>query len=100
MFPNPCRFGLISLERRDARHQQTAGAIRTQGNVDIEQDAGRSMRGHPGNETLCQLGVKSRRVGVLVVVQKNHIEVGCVAKLLAAKFSICDYGKSWHLAMP
>ncbi|MNT15031.1 hypothetical protein D3C72_1500630 [compost metagenome] len=99
VLPHPGRAALVALERLHAGDQHARGAVGAQGDVDVEQNAGRGVRGHPGNEALRQLGVQARRFLVVVVEEENDVEVRDITEFLAAQLAIRDDGEFRHVAV-
>ena len=90
MFPHPGLFELILPERSDLAHQESGCAVGTQSQIGFVEHAGGSGAGQPGVDALCQARVRFRRGLVIVVVQENDVEIGRIAKLLAAQFAVAD----------
>ena len=94
MFPHPGLFELVLPEGLDLAHQESGRAIGAQSQIGFVQHAGRGCAGKPGIDALRQPRVSFRRGLVLVIVEKNDVEVGGVAEFLAAEFAVAHDRKS------
>ncbi len=100
VLPGPGRAHLVFFKGGQAGDHHAAGAVRPQRDVDVEQDAGGGVAGHPGDETLRQARIQRRCILVVVVVQEHQVEVGGIAELLAAQLAVGDHGEFRFRQMP
>ncbi len=90
MFPHPGVLALVLRKRFHRIDQQAGGAVRPQAQVGLVQQSRRCMPGEPGIDALAELGVNFRGVGVIVIIQKDQIEIGNIPEFFAAQFAIAD----------
>ena len=90
---------LVVFEGFHAADQQAAGAVGAQADIDVVQHAGRGGAGEPGDDLARQARVQVGGVRVVVVVQKDYVQVRGVAQLLAAQFAVAHHGKLWRVAV-
>ncbi len=90
VFPGPGLARLVLGEGVDAADQQAGGAIRAQAQVGVVQRAGGGVRAHPGDQALAQPGIDFLRGRMRVVVQEHQVQIGGIAKFLAAELAVGD----------
>ena len=98
MFPQPSSIGaalaLVVGKRLPRTHQQTGVAIGPQCRVNFVDIAFAGFDGQPLNQLARKPRVDLPRLGVLVLVDKNDIEVAAVAQLFATPFAIAQHRKT------
>src|SRR5918999_5362251 len=91
MFPHPGAFLLVARECGDGRDQQSRGAARPELEIGLEENSRRRAAGEPGVQPLRKPRVDLWRLLVRIVVEKDDVEVGGVAELLAAELAVADH---------
>ncbi len=90
MLPGPRLLALVAAEPGERRRHQTLGAVGTQAQIDVVELAGGRHAGEPGDEAPREPQVALLRGVVRVVVEKDEVEVGRIAELLAAELAEAD----------
>ena len=91
VLPHPGRFVLVEAEGVLGGHQQPGVAIGPQPQVHLEERAGGGAGLQPAGHALGQLGIDAGRILVRVVVQEHQVQIGRIAKLLAAQPSVGNH---------
>src|SRR5260221_14590811 len=94
VFPGPGALFLIAPERRDQRDQQAGSAARAQREIGLEENARRGAAGEPVVEALREARIDFAGALVLVVVEKDDVEIRGIAELLAAELAVRDHGEA------
>src|SRR5690242_17635373 len=95
MLPNPGVIFLILIERLHRGDQEPTAPIRPQAQIRFIQQPCRCVTSKPGIDALTQSGVDFRGIGMNVVIDKNDVEVRCVAEFLTAELAVADDCESW-----
>src|SRR5213594_4299227 len=91
--------GTRRMARRSSSNEAPASAFGAQAQVDVEENARRSTAGEPAAQALRQPRVGLLRALVGIVVEKDEVEIGRVAQLLAAELSVRDDREARRVAM-
>src|SRR5581483_9878532 len=91
VLPDPGRLLLVALERVERGDEQAGGAAWAQAQVGLEERAGGGAAREPVVEARREARVGLARRLARVVVEKDEVEVGGVAELLAAELAVGDH---------
>ena len=98
VLPNPSGIGaaltLVIGKRFPRSHQQASTAIGAQGSVDFIHITLTGFDGEPLNELAGKSRVNLPCLRVIILVDKDDIEVAAVAQFLAAPFAIAQHSKT------
>ena len=94
VLPCPRVLALIAVERADARDEKPGRTVGTQPEVGLVQPPRTRCAGKPRIDPLGEAGVARRCLVVLplrvAIVEKDEVEVRCVAELLPAELAVAD----------
>src|SRR5690242_6715213 len=90
MLPGPGRLALIAAETVDRADEEPALPLGAQAQIDVEEHARGGAAREPAAHALCKPRIDLLGAVVGIVVEKNEVEVGRVAKLLPAELAVGD----------